>query len=107
MISTIERDFIVKNGVASFPMKEYPDWYGIPDVGFIWHGEWCDPEIEYKGKRINSTIVEDTMWERYTHDDDGNYISANANDEEGFNHYMHQNREEVYELIELAMEGCD
>lgn len=107
MTSTIERGFVVENGVASFPMKEYPDWYGIPDVGFIWHGEWNDPEIEYKGKRINATIVEDTMWERYTHDDDGNYISINASDDEGFSHYMLHNKDEVYELIELAMEGCD
>lgn len=52
MISTIERDFIVNDGVGTFPMKELPNWYGISDVGFIWHGEWSDSEIEYKGKTI-------------------------------------------------------
>lgn len=31
MISTIERDFILKDGVATFPMKELPDWYGLTD----------------------------------------------------------------------------
>ena len=35
MISTIERDFIVKDGVASFPMKEYPNYCGIEDIGYI------------------------------------------------------------------------
>lgn len=83
------------------------NWYGIPDVGFIWHGICKDPEIEYQGKRVNAPIIENIMWGRYTHDDDGNYISINASDEEGFNHYMWHNKDEVYELIGLAMEGCD
>lgn len=102
MISTMERDFKVENGVASFPMKEYPNWYGIEDIGFIWHGEWADPEIEYKGKRINSTIVEDTMWERFREDceEDGEIPT-----EDKFVLYMMVNQEDVYELIELAMEG--
>lgn len=39
MISTIERDMKVANGFVSFPMKEYPDWYGIPGIGYIWHNE--------------------------------------------------------------------
>lgn len=106
MISTIKRNFKVINGVASFPMKEYPDWYGIPNIGFIWRGGWSDPEIEYKGKRINSTVVEDTMWDQWTHDDYGNYISERGNDLDGFSKYMKENADEVYELIELALGGC-
>ena len=51
--------------ISTCSMKESPNWYGIEDVGFIWHGSWSDPEIEYKGKRLNATIVEDTMWERF------------------------------------------
>lgn len=105
MISTIERDFKVENGIASFPMKEYPDWYGIPDIGFIYHGDYSDPEIEYKGKRINSTIVENTMWYDYTHDEFDRYIPEREFDQEGFSDYMLANKEEVYELIENAMEG--
>ncbi len=107
MISTIERDFKVENGIASFPMKEYPDWYGIPGIGFIWHNTQADPEIEYKGKRINSTIIEDTMWYDWTHDDYGNHLSEKENDDNGFSKYMRENAEEVYELIELAMNGSD
>lgn len=99
MISTIERDFIVKDGVATFPMKEYPDWYGISDIGFIWHGEWSDPEIEYDGKRINSTLIEDTMWDRWIHDDCGNLIQEREVDEDGFSKYMKENVDDIYELI--------
>ena len=99
MVSTIEREFLSTKG------KELPNWYGIEDVGFIWHGSWSDPEIEYKGKRINSYIVEDTMWERFREkcEEEG----KNANDCIDYfdEHYMKEHAEDVYELIELAMEG--
>ena len=97
MISTMERDFKVENGVAIFPMKELPNWYGIENIGFIWNGEWSDPEIEYKGKRINATIVENTMWERFTEE-------CASNDLDLFDSYMKEQVEEVCNLIELAME---
>lgn len=97
MISTLERDNSIE-GILFRKMKELLDWYGLTGVGFIWHGEWNDPEIEYKGKRINATIVEDTMWERWIRDDDGRLI-------DGFKKFMLDNKDEVYELIELAMES--
>ena len=102
MISTIERDFKVVNDVATFPMKEYPNWYGIEDIGFIWHGEWADPEIEYKGHIINSHIIEDTMWERFKEECEELGISANAF---YFDTYMGEQAEDVYELLELIIES--
>jgi len=92
MISTLERENSI-DGMLFGKMKELPDWYGLTGVGFIWHGEWNDPEIEYKGKRINATIVEDAIWERWIRDDDG------------FKKFMLDNKDEVYELIELVMES--
>lgn len=104
MISTLERDNSIE-GILFGKMKELPDWYGISDIGYIWHGEWSDPEIEYKGKRINATIVEDTMWERWIRDDDGRLIDGRESDDDGFKKFMSDNKDEVYELIELAMES--
>lgn len=104
MISTLERDNSIE-GILFGKMKELPDWYGISDIGYIWHGEWSDPEIEYKGKRINATIVEDTMWERWICDDDGRLIEGRESDDDGFKKFMLDNKNEVYELIELAMES--
>lgn len=101
MVSTIEKTLIFEDGVAKMVWKEYPNWYGIKDVGFIWHGSWSDPEIEYKGKRINSTIVEDTMWERFREDCEED---CEIPTEDKFVLYMMVNQEDVYELIELAME---
>lgn len=105
MISTIERDFIVKDGVATFQMKELPNWYGIDDIGFVRHNEWSDPEIEYKGKRINANIIEDSMWQRWIYDDNGNFLKEKENDDGGFSQFMRENADEVYELIELTMES--
>ena len=102
MQSTIENDLEVKEGVLTVVPKKLPDWYGIPNVGFIWRGYWSDPEIEHKGKRINSTIVEDTMWERWIYDDNGNLIPEREADNEGFKEFMKSNADEVYELIELV-----
>ena len=103
MISTIERDLKVIDGALTLVPKEYPNWYGIKDIGFIWHGAWSDPEIEYKGRVLNSTIVEDTMWERYC--EDCELDGTTPNDDE-FELYMKTNTYEVYELIELALGGC-
>ena len=101
MISTMEKDLVFEYGVAKMVWKEYPNWYGIEGVGFIWHGEWSDPEIEYKGKRINATIVEDTMWERFKEECEADGVTPT---EDEFGLYMEANPEDVYELIELAME---
>ena len=93
MTSTIERNFVVKNGLASFPMKEYPNYCGIEDIGYISHGEWADAELEYKGKLFNENVVSDAMWERFIEefpDKDGDY--------ETFSQYMYDNKDEVYEL---------
>lgn len=105
MVSTIERDLVSVNGVLALQWKEYPNWYGIEDIGFIWRGSWSDPEIEYNGKRLNSTIVEDTMWERFREDCEEKNWSADEHLSD-FVGYMKDNANEVYELIEIALGGC-
>lgn len=96
MISTIERDFVVKDGVASFPMKERPNYCGIEDIGFISHGEWYDAELEYKGKLFNESTISDTMWERFIEE-----FPEKDRDYEAFNKYMYEHKDEVYELLEM------
>ena len=95
MTSTITRDFVVENGVASFPMKEYPNYCGIEDIGYISNGEWADAELEYKGKLFNESVVSDAIYDRFVEefpDKDGDY--------EAFNRYIYDNKDEVYELLE-------
>lgn len=72
-------------------------WYGIPGINFYFYNTQTDPEIEYKGRRCSCYIVEDTMWERF-HEDD-------LSDPSEFPRYMMENKDEVYELCELALFG--
>ena len=103
MISTIERDLVNVNGTMAIGWKEFPNWYGIENVGFVWHGEWSDPDIEYKGNRINAYIVEDTMWERFREECKEEGKNADSCIDYFDNHYMKEHAEDVYELIELAL----
>lgn len=38
---------------------------GIPGTTWIWHGEWSDPEVEYKGKVFNVNDIEDYLQSVY------------------------------------------
>lgn len=98
MTSTIEKDLKMVDGVMRVVPKELRDWYGIEGIGFVWHGEWADPEIEYKGKRFSCFIVEDTMWERFREE----YPDA---DEDKFDEYMWEKANDVIELCDLVIEG--
>ena len=39
------------------------NWYGIEGITFLYHGEWADPEIEYKGHIFNSWDIENAFYE--------------------------------------------
>lgn len=85
--------------------EKLPNWYGIEGIKSIWINSWADPQIEYKGRRCSCYVVEDTMWERWIHDDDDNLIPERENDTDGFEKYMLENADEVRELCELALFG--
>ena len=39
-------------------------WYcGIEGITFIWHGEWSDPEIGYKGYAFNEPTFVDGLYD--------------------------------------------
>lgn len=61
--------------------------------------------LNIKESESMATIVEDTMWERWIRDDDGRLIDGRESDDDGFKKFMLDNKDEVYELIELAMES--
>lgn len=77
---------------------ELPEYCGIPDIGFIWHNEWSDPELEYKGKRFNVGVVTDIMWTRFEEEVCEDY------DEDRFAKYIRENADEVYEILDSEME---
>lgn len=44
-------------------------WRNIPGTELVWHGEWADPEIIYKGKSVNYWSVEDALELSYKSED--------------------------------------
>lgn len=31
---------------------DLPRWYGIPEIGYRYYNEWADPDLVYKGARV-------------------------------------------------------
>lgn len=91
--STMKRKWVNYNGVYKLEPEEYPYWYGIEGIGFIFQNCWADPLIEYKGKQFSCFYVEDAMWEEFREDHP-------HGTEEEFDQYMRDNKDEVYELCE-------
>lgn len=40
----------------------------VPDSQFIWHGEWADPEIIYKGHSFNYWNIEKGLYQEYCYE---------------------------------------
>lgn len=80
----------------------FPNWYGIDGIKFIWINTQSDPLIEYKGKRCSCYVVEDTMWERYREDCELDGVKTTENE---FEEYMRNHSDDVFELCELALFG--
>lgn len=81
---------------------DYPNWYGISGIKFIYYNNVADPDIAYRGRLLNSHVVEDTMWEEYIRDDDGNVVEARERDMTGFEKFMLEKAEYVKALFLLA-----
>ena len=79
-------------------------WRGHPDIEMIWHGEWADPDLEYKGYIFNYWDVEDAMWEDFL--EVTGHKDSEANDpkvEKEFNQYVIENA--AYYLDDIIAGG--
>lgn len=76
-------------------------WHGIKGIRFIYHGDYSDAEIEYKGHVLNEHDVEDALYSRYLEDcrEEGRKDTF-----EGFSEFMRNNERLVKEYIEDAIE---
>lgn len=75
------------------------DYYrGIRGVHMIWHGEWKDPELSYKGKVVNYFAVEDTIWEEYL-EERSTKAMENPEDDNEFTKYCQKHAAEIKQLI--------
>lgn len=60
---------------------------GVPGTTFIWHGEWSDPEVIYKGQSINANDIEETLWDTYCDECEENGQKPTNN---GFDEWVEQ-----------------
>lgn len=76
---------------------------GVPDVYFIYHNEWADPEVMYKDKYFNLPVdVEELLWSYYEE-----YCEENGFDviEEDFGKYVETHPDDVYDVLDNLIEA--
>lgn len=80
---------------------------GVPGSQFIWHGEWSDPEIIWKGKSLNYWDADEALWQSYKDD----CIEKNEEaTEQGFDAWLAEQGigyiESTLDDLVWADEGC-
>lgn len=79
-------------------------WCGVPDVYFIWHGEWSDPEVLYKRKIFNLPVdVETPLYEYYQDDCRKKNIKDNDNYDD-YVKYVKNHPNEVHNVLDDLIE---
>lgn len=83
--------------------KERKLYCNVPDVYFVWHGEWSDPEVSYKDKLFNLPMdVETPLWAYYCEHCKEKRIEKS---EDGYGQYVENNADELYEILENLIEA--
>ena len=80
--------------------KDKAWFYGIQGIEFVWHGEWSDPTLIYKGREFNYYDIETPMWEIYK--EDCEEAGTNA-DEDEFAVWMQENGDYVRSYMDDIM----
>ena len=74
----------------------------VPDVYFIYHNEWADPEVMYEDKLFNLPMdVETPLWSYYCDDCKAKGIKE---DEDDFAKWVGNNPDDVYEILNSLIE---
>ena len=72
-----------------------PNYYGIPEVKYIYHNEWSDPELYYKEEYYNINDIEDIMYSDFEE-----YKEENPDYNGEFEDYMREHTEDILYLLE-------
>ena len=97
------------DSVAKYIYDTYVDdkskdlYRGVPDVEFVYHGDWADPELVYQGKSYDYYDIEGPMWEMYNEDFPApeDYNSDEYKEwEDRFDDYVRDNAYMVYDYLD-------
>lgn len=72
-------------------------FYGIKDVEFIWHGEWCDPEIIWKNQSFDYYDLENPLYDMYCEE----HVAENMD----FKEWLNANIDEVYDILQCLSDN--
>ena len=81
-----------------FEKPKAPLWYGIEGIHLIWHGEWSDPELLYKGKLFNYWDIDEGMYSIFQEE-------TGLNDTDEYNEWMTNNKETVINYLDDVIFG--
>lgn len=87
------------------PHTNSKDLYrGVEGAIFVYHGDWSDPEILYKGHSINYWDAEDSLWNNYKEYCEENNIQPTEDD---FEEYVNKYEDVASTLDEIvwALDG--
>lgn len=90
MKSKITKDLDFINGAWTLVTKEYPNYCGLEDIGFIYTNHWEDPKLEYNGLIFNIHDVKDYLYDLYR--EEGADIE--------FTQYVNDNADIVYGILD-------
>lgn len=76
-------------------------WYGLSQIGFRYHGDYADPELEYKECCFNVHAIEDALYDDFAYSCVENNVKPT---EKGFAEYIKANSESVYEYADSVVE---
>ena len=80
----------VKRDLKESRKNNKQNYRGVPEIEFVYHGEWADPELIYKGKSFNFWDIEGGLWEDFLeeHTEYKDSDSGNADTEREFTEYV-------------------
>lgn len=81
--------------------EEKPLFYGVPNVYMISHGEWADPELEYKDHLFNYYDLENLLNEEYEECKNSGEIDKNIS----FEKYVKDNQNYIYDCLDTQIEA--
>lgn len=76
--------------------KQY--YYGLRDVELVWHGEWSDPELIYKGYGFNYYDIDMCLYDDYIEDRNAN------NNVVSFKEWIKDNAYLAYDYLDNLLE---
>ena len=85
------------NFLMGYKEGEPKKWYcGIEGVTFIWHGDWSDPELGYKGYAINEPTATDGLYAMF-HEETG------SDNNDAFSTWLKENKGLLFDALDYLI----